>query len=269
MNTATPAASLPFRYAASDALAARNLDALRVDPAVLLRQQARDHGADVVGHAHAPERGHIGKELVDVGAVADGAAAEVRLDCAWCHGVHCDATATQLLGHVACEHLDGSFDGRIGREARKADARETGRQVHDATTVRHQRQQRLCEKEHALEVDIDHLVEQRLRRVGERCHVAVSCIVDEVIEGVATPGLTQSRAHLVCEWAECADISGIELQCDGLASDCLNLLYDGLRVIGAAVISDDHVSAPSGDGERSVAAQTAAGTRNNGDSVHG
>jgi hypothetical protein len=53
-----------------DRHAARDFDALGVDPAIVLGQQRRDHRADVVGQAGAAERRHVGDALVQFRIVA-------------------------------------------------------------------------------------------------------------------------------------------------------------------------------------------------------
>ena len=58
-------------------------DPLRVDPAVVFGEQARDR-PDVVRQAGTRECGHISKDLVEVGIVEDRAAAgfdRARTDC--------------------------------------------------------------------------------------------------------------------------------------------------------------------------------------------
>src|SRR6202167_4337553 len=59
---------------------ARHFNPLTVDPAIFVRKKRRDHGADIVRHAGAPERGHIRYHLVDFGVVAHHAAAKVGLN---------------------------------------------------------------------------------------------------------------------------------------------------------------------------------------------
>src|SRR5690348_8783209 len=57
--------------------AAGNFYALAVDPAIIFGQQRRDHRADVVRLTDAPKRGHVGNAFVDLGIVANHAAAEI------------------------------------------------------------------------------------------------------------------------------------------------------------------------------------------------
>ena len=64
----------------SDVLAARHFDPLRGDPAVIAAEQARDGRADVVGHADAAERDHVGEGIVVFGRVAHRLTEEVGLD---------------------------------------------------------------------------------------------------------------------------------------------------------------------------------------------
>ena len=102
-----------------------------------------------------------------------------------------------------------------------------GGQVHDAPAVRDQRQQRLREEEHALEVDVDQLVELRLGRLSERGHVAVAGVVNEVIEGVALPGLAQHLPQAVSERRKASNVADIELDGDHLAAQRFDLGDDG------------------------------------------
>src|SRR4249919_831520 len=105
---------MPIPGSASEENAAGDFDALAVDPAVLLREQRRDGAADVIREADAPERGLLGDSTVDLGAVADHAAAEVGLDRAGRHDIHRDAARTQFLRHVARQHFDAAFHRRVG-----------------------------------------------------------------------------------------------------------------------------------------------------------
>jgi hypothetical protein len=57
--------------------AARQFNALRIDPAIVLGKQGGDHGADVIGNASAAESRHIRNTLVDLRIVADHSAAEI------------------------------------------------------------------------------------------------------------------------------------------------------------------------------------------------
>jgi hypothetical protein len=60
-------------------VAACDLDALRIDPAVVLRKQLGNHGTDVVGNTRSSQCCPFGHPFVDLRIVADDAAAEIRL----------------------------------------------------------------------------------------------------------------------------------------------------------------------------------------------
>ena len=53
---------------------------LRVDPAVVIREQRGNHGADVIGQADATEGGDFGDVFVDLGIIADEAAGKIGGD---------------------------------------------------------------------------------------------------------------------------------------------------------------------------------------------
>lgn len=62
----------------SDALTARHLDPLRIDPTIVLAEQARDHRPNVVRQSDPTESSHVRKESVELRRIAHGAAEEVR-----------------------------------------------------------------------------------------------------------------------------------------------------------------------------------------------
>src|SRR5258706_14060836 len=75
----------------SEKHSARSLDSLCVDPAVVGRKQRRDDAADVIGLAHATQRGLRGEEPVELRIVAHHAVAEIGFDRAGTDHIHGDA----------------------------------------------------------------------------------------------------------------------------------------------------------------------------------
>ncbi len=100
---------------ASKGHAARDLDALGVDPAIVVGKQRGDHRADVVGLADAAERRHVRDVLVHLRIVADHAAAEIGRDGARCDDVDGDPARPELLRQVAVSTSIAPFIGRIRR----------------------------------------------------------------------------------------------------------------------------------------------------------
>src|SRR3546814_12802553 len=68
------------RRLCSDALTARHFNPLRVHPAVVLREQAGDHRADVVRQPDPAKCCQFGELLVEFRIVAHRAATDVSLD---------------------------------------------------------------------------------------------------------------------------------------------------------------------------------------------
>jgi len=93
--------------------AARDLDPLAVDPAIVVGKQGRDHRADFLGPSGAAEGCHFRHALVDFRVVADHAAAEVGRDGAGRNGVDRDPARTQFLCQVACQDLNRPFHGGV------------------------------------------------------------------------------------------------------------------------------------------------------------
>ncbi len=91
----------PQRPIRSDQHPARDLDPLRVDPAIALGQQRCDGGADVVGQAGPTERRDAGDEGVHLLVVAHCAAAEVGFNRAGGDRVDRNAARSEVLGEVA------------------------------------------------------------------------------------------------------------------------------------------------------------------------
>src|SRR5690606_37599475 len=91
-------------------------------------------------------------------------------------------------------------------------------------------------------------------------HVPVTCIVDQMIEAVALPGLCQQGPEAFHEIGEGGNGARIKLQGDSLASKCLDFGDDLGRLLLAGAIGDDDVATLAGDGEGGVAAEAAAGT---------
>jgi hypothetical protein len=81
-----------------DRHAARGLDALGVDPAIVLGQQRGDHRADVVGQPGTPQRGHVGDTHVQIGIVPHDAAAEIGGDSTRSDDIDSDPARPQFLG---------------------------------------------------------------------------------------------------------------------------------------------------------------------------
>ena len=77
--------------------ATRNFDALGVDPAIVVGQQRRDHGADIVRQSGATERRHVGDSLVEFGIVANNTAAEIGGDGSGCNDVGATPTPISVL----------------------------------------------------------------------------------------------------------------------------------------------------------------------------
>ena len=105
-------------------------------------------------------------------------------------------------------------------------------------------------------MDVEQLVELRLRRLAECGHLAVSGIVDQMVEGVAVPCRAQGRADTLDEAGDLGDVADIELQRDRPAAHGFDLGHDGLRALGAVAIGQDHVAAMARDADGGVAAKT-------------
>ncbi len=63
-----------------DGHAARDLDALRVDPPIVLGKQRRDHRSDVVGQPGTAQCRHLRDVFVDFRIIPHHAAAEIGSD---------------------------------------------------------------------------------------------------------------------------------------------------------------------------------------------
>ena len=113
------------------------------------------------------------------------------------------------------------------------------------------------------------IVELRLRRLSDESVIAVSGIINQVIESGALPSVAQRRLQPIDEGCKRRDIAGVELQCDRTAPYCLNLADDSLRLFAAALIGDDDVASASRDADRGVTTEPTAGTGNKGDLGHG
>src|SRR3546814_2679237 len=118
--------------------------------------------------------------------------------------------------------------------------------IDDPAAVREQRQQRLGEKEDALEVDVDQPVELRLCGVGDQGIVAVSGVVDEVIKCIALPSLRERRTQPIHKGRKSRDVAGVQMKRDYSAAHFPNLFHDRLGLVRTAVVGGDDVAAKSG-----------------------
>src|ERR1700730_18441428 len=75
------------------------------------------------------------------------------------NGVHGDASRTKFLCHVASQHLDPSFHGRISGVARQCESGEACRDVQNPAPILHQGQQFLSKEKGSLQMDVHQVVE--------------------------------------------------------------------------------------------------------------
>jgi hypothetical protein len=117
-------------------------------------------------------------------------------------------------------------------------------------------------------MDIKHGVELRFRGLGKRDHFTMSGIVDQVIDAVAAPDISQRCAHKVDEGRETSNVPSLKLQGDSLATKRLDFGNDSLCRIGACPVGQDDVAAVSGDTDGGIAAETSASAGDYGNGAH-
>jgi len=88
-----------------DMHAARDFDALRVDPAEIVGQERSNDGSDILCDASTTQGRMICDCLVDLRIVAHDATTEIRGNGARCDDIGDDPTRSQLYGHVARQRL--------------------------------------------------------------------------------------------------------------------------------------------------------------------
>ena len=126
----------------------------------------------------------------------------------------------------------------------------------------------LGEEEDALEVDVDEPVELRFGHLGEAAVGGVAGVVDEVVEGVASPGAPAGSAARVSAKASKLELSPTSsCSASGLAAEGLELGDDRLGLLGVGAVGDDRVDAVGGEGERGAAADAAVAAGDQGDAL--
>src|SRR5580704_13364984 len=105
-----------------DSQAARDLDALRIDPAIVLREQGSDHGTDVFGDAYASQGRHLRDVLVHFRIVSNDAAAEIGCNGAWSDNVDGNPAWSELLCHIFRQHFNRPLHRTMRRASNTDDA---------------------------------------------------------------------------------------------------------------------------------------------------
>jgi hypothetical protein len=117
-------------------------------------------------------------------------------------------------------------------------------------------------------VDVEQGIELRLGGLLDQRHVAVAGVVDQVIEGLALPGLRDRGAQPCDEIRKAADLASIELQRHGLAAERGDLGHGRGSLAGVAQVGQHHVAALAGDVHCHIAAETAAATGDDRNRAH-
>ena len=106
-------------------------------------------------------------------------------------------------------------------------------------------------------MDVDEFVEGFFRRLGDRGVIAVSGIVNEVVETSRSKGL-QRLLHLFDEKVQVAYAAGVELEGNTLRSMCLDGGNGCFGFCLICAIGEDHVHAAPCQAFDRVAADAAA-----------
>ena len=255
----------------SDRLAAGHFDALRIDPAVVFDQQARDHRADVVGHARRGPARSCRRCAVEPGIVAHRAAAEVGLDRAGRHRVdaRCRARRAPWPG-------TGSAPRRRPSPPRRPHSRDSEKRVRpvDRLTMRPPSaisgSSAWVRKNAPLKCTSTRRSNCASVVSAIDARVAMAGVVDQVVEACRVARRRAARLRRrSAKAAKCRDLAGIQLQGDGGAGPAPAISRDdGLRFVGLAAVGEDHVAASARDVQGSVAAQAAAAAGDEGDLGH-
>ena len=168
------------------------------------------------------------------------AAAQLGADGAGGHCVGADSPFAELLGHVAGEYIQATFEGGIRRNARRCNTRRGAGQVDDTGVLLHQRQQRLGEEKRAFEVNVEQTVELRFAHRFKRVEQPVTGVVDQPAQGRYAPSDMQRLHNGVAERSKGAYISNVEFQRYSLATRRFNPLHHRLRRVRVTVVSEDH-----------------------------
>src|ERR1700722_12684997 len=183
-------------------VATRNLDTLRIDPAIVLSEQRRDHPADVVGNACPSQRCPFCHPFVYGRIVADNPATKICLRSSRCHNVDSNPTRAKLLRHVLRQHLKRALHRGVDGTARTDHASSCCRYVDDPAAIVDEGKKLLGEEEDAFEVDVVDAVEFFLRR-RLKWHVAMT--VPRIVHQEIKPRRSQfseSVFHAFDEGAE-------------------------------------------------------------------
>jgi hypothetical protein len=116
-------------------VATRNLDALRIDPAIVLREQRCDHPTDVVGNTCSAQRCPCGHSFVHGRIVADNPAAEIRFRGTRSDNVDGNPSRSEFLRHIFRQHFNRPLYRAIRRASRRDEARSRRRYVDNPSTV--------------------------------------------------------------------------------------------------------------------------------------
>src|SRR5262249_49121940 len=100
----------------------------------------------------------------------------------WADCVHPDPKRGEIRGKIPGEGANRSLAGGVSRGARSPDASSDGCVQNDRRAWPQKRDRLLHREEHALDVDIEDLIENFLGGLGERFESADTCIGEENVE---------------------------------------------------------------------------------------
>jgi hypothetical protein len=153
------------------------------------------------GLAHAAQSRHLRDAFVDLRIVANHAAAEISSDGSGGNGIDRNAAPAKFLCQITGQHLDRALHRCVRSASGKRNARQSRRDVHDATAVVEKWQERLRQKEDPFEMDVVEAVQFLFGRLLNGVVVRRAGVVDKIVEAI--PAKSGKRgSHIACEGGE-------------------------------------------------------------------